>query len=375
MRVVMTPAATKFIAPLTFSSLSHHQVYVDMFPEEGRSTSVATWHIELGMWADAMLIAPITASTIAKIAYGIADNFMLSIVLALRAPLMIAPAMDMDMYLHASTTANISKLKERGVIVVEPEEGELASGLSGPGRLAEVGKIVDGVGKFFENHSKDLSGRKILVTAGPTQEPIDAVRFISNRSSGKMGFAVASAAANRGAEVKLIAGPVSLETPRNVERENVGTAAEMHDALVKNIDWCDALVMTAAVADYRVENPPDRKLKKEEFADRTANISLVETVDILRSISSRKGKKVFVGFALETDKEMENAEKKLKSKSLDMIVVNNPHDEGAGFGTDTNKVTLMSAADGEKTELPVMPKYDVAMRILDKMKLIIEEKK
>jgi phosphopantothenoylcysteine decarboxylase/phosphopantothenate--cysteine ligase len=364
-RVVMTPSAANFVAPLTFSSLSHNQVYMDMFPDRSHSTSVGTWHIDLGVWADAMLIAPVTASTIAKLTYGIADNFLTSLVLALRAPLIIAPAMDADMYSHPSTSSNISTLRERGVFVVEPEEGELASGLTGPGRLAEVDKIVGKVEAFFEGHHCDLTGKKILVTAGPTQEPIDAVRYISNRSSGRMGFAVAAAAANRGAEVRLISGPVSLETPRNVLREDIRTADEMHRQLEKDVDWCDVVVMTAAVADYKITNPPDRKIKKSEFADGLAKLDLVENVDILKSLGPRKGKRVFVGFALETDDVIENARKKLLSKSLDAIVVNNPHEEGAGFGTPTNKVTILSGRQAERLDLPLLPKYEVAQRLLD----------
>ncbi|MCL5268405.1 MAG: bifunctional phosphopantothenoylcysteine decarboxylase/phosphopantothenate--cysteine ligase CoaBC [Bacteroidetes bacterium] len=366
-RIVMTPSAAEFVTPLTFSSLSHNQVYIDMFPDREHSSAVGTWHIDLGLWADAMLVAPITASTIAKITHGIADNFLTSIVLALRAPLILAPAMDADMYIHPATASNVARLKERGVIVVEPEEGELASGLSGVGRLADVTGIVDEVERFFEGRHLDLTGRKILVTAGPTQEPIDAVRFISNRSSGKMGFAVAAAAANRGAEVKLISGPVALETPRNVARKNVSTADQMLEAVAKEIDWCDALVMTAAVADYKVLNPPDRKIKKTEFAEGTPRIELAENVDILKSLSKKKGRRVFVGFALETDDMIVNAKKKLVSKSLDLIVVNNPRVQGAGFGSDTNRVTILSEKDQEAVELPLLSKYDVAMRILDRI--------
>jgi len=275
------------------------------------------------------------------------------------------------MYVHPATSLNISRLKERGVIVIDPDEGELASGLSGTGRLAEVENIVDSIENFFENHHRDFSGRKILVTAGPTQEPIDAVRFISNRSSGKMGFAIASAAANRGADVRLISGPVSLETPRNVTRENIGTADEMREAVCKNIVWCDVLVMNAAVADYKVANPYERKIKKAEFTD--PQIDLVETVDILKSASEKKDGKLFVGFALETDDGAENAVAKLKSKSLDMIVLNNPRDDGAGFGTDTNRVTLFFS-DGRKMELPLMPKYEVASKILDEVNALLKEK-
>ncbi len=362
-RVVMTPSAANFIAPLTFSALSRSQVYMDMFPE--KSTSMGTWHIDLGLWADAMIIAPVTASTIAKLAHGIADNFLTSLVLALRAPLVIAPAMDVDMFVHPATASNIAKLMERGVHVIQPEEGELASGLSGKGRLPEVDTIMKYMNDFFLGYHRDLAGKKVLVTAGPTQEPIDAVRFISNRSSGKMGFAVAAAAANRGAEVRLITGPVGLETPQNVSRENVGTAEEMFTALERDVDWCDVLVMTAAVSDYRAENIPDRKIKKDEFAGGKASVSLVENTDILKALAPRKGNRLFVGFALETDNVIDNAKRKLKSKSLDAIVVNNPRVEGAGFGTETNKVTIISGRDESQTDLPMLSKYEVADRIFD----------
>ncbi len=365
-KVVMTPSAAKFVAPLTFSTLSNNQVFVDMFSNEG----VSIQHVNLGLWADAMLVAPITASTVAKLAHGIADNLLTSIALALRAPVVIAPAMDVDMYLHPATSNNISKLKEQGVFVIEPREGELASGLSGVGRLAEVEEIIASLENFFDGHHRDFAGKKILVTAGPTQEPIDAVRFISNRSSGRMGFAVASAASNRGADVRLISGPVSLAAPRNVTRENVSTADEMYEAVEKNFEWCDALVMTAAVADYKVLNPRKEKIKKEEALRQNFELKLVENIDILKSLSDKKGKKVFVGFALETDNGVENAVKKLSSKCLDMIVLNNPRDEGAGFGTETNKVTMIFS-NGRKQELPLMPKYEVAMKILDEVKSLL----
>jgi len=363
-RVVMTPAAAQFVAPLTFSSLSHHQVYVEMFPSKGGSLSVGVEHIELALWADLMIIAPITATTIAKLRYGIADNMLTTLALALRAPLMIAPAMDADMYLKDATQENIGKLKERGVLIVEPEEGELASGLTGTGRLAEVEKILHQVDKFLEGHHHDLVGMKILVTAGPTQEPIDAVRFISNRSSGKMGYAVAAAAANRGAEVKLISGPVCLETPRNVLRLDAVTSDQMHALVMSEVEWCDVLVMTAAVADYKVENPPPRKIKKDEFKKGASRIDLIETVDILKDAGKKKGERTFVGFALETNDVIDNALKKMTSKSLDLVVVNNPLEEGAGFGVDTNRVTILKP-DGTREVLPLMRKYDVALRILD----------
>lgn len=367
-RVVMTPAAVKFVAPLTFSSLSNHPVLFDMF--SGESTSIE--HVKLGLWADVMLIAPATASTIAKLTQGSADNLLTVIALALRAPLVIAPAMDVDMYIHPTTAHNISKLKERGVVVVEPGEGELASGLTGVGRLAEVEEMISSLERFFEGHPRDFAGKKILVTAGPTQESIDAVRFISNRSSGKMGFAVASAAANRGADVRLVSGPVSLETPRNVLRENVMTADEMHQAVTRNLEWCEVLFMTAAVADYKVLHPHEGKIKKSEWEESRVKLDLVENIDILGSLSGRKGKRIFVGFALETDNGVENAAKKLSLKSLDMIVLNDLRDKGAGFGVDTNKVTLLCST-GVKRELPIMPKYEVALKILDEVKVLTEE--
>ena len=367
-RVAMTPSAAKFVAPLTFSSLSHRPVAIDMFPERGSPTAVE--HVDLGLWADAMLIAPATASTIAKLAYGIADNLLTSTALALRAPLVVAPAMDADMYIHPATSRNIFLLKERGVFVVEPVEGELASGLIGVGRLAEVEKIMGRVVEIFEGHNRDFAGKRVLVTAGPTQEPIDAVRFISNRSSGKMGFSIASAAANRGADVTLIAGPVSLETPRNVKRRDVATADEMCEVVLKSFESCDVLVMAAAVSDYRLTNPMDRKIKKKESSGGTLRIELVENPDILQLVAGRKGKRIVVGFALETDDPITNAREKLKSKSMDLIVVNNPKDAGAGFGTETNKVTILSGFGEEAHELPVLPKYEVALRILDSVRML-----
>ncbi len=366
-RVVMSPAATQFVTPLTFSSLSGGQTFVEMFPAKGQAASSGLWHIDLGTWADSMLIAPITASTIAKIAHGIADNLLTSIVLALRAPLIVAPAMDVDMYNHPTTVSNLASLKERGVFVIEPDEGSLASGIEGVGRLAEVGRTLRELTRFFDANHRDLQGKKLLVTAGPTQEPIDAVRFISNRSSGKMGFAIAKAASNRGADVRLITGPVALETPRNVVRIDVSTADEMLGVVGANLDWCDVLVMNAAVADYKVVGVAENKLKKEDIRKGGETLKLVENTDILKAVSPRKGKRVFVGFALETDNDIRNATNKLKAKSLDMIVLNNPRTEGAGFGTDTNVVTLLSQEGGIREDLPLLPKYDVAMKILDRI--------
>ena len=369
-KVIMTPSAAKFVTPLTFSSLSRNPALSDTF--DGQA-GVSIEHVDLGLWAEAMLVAPATGSTIAKFAQGIADNLLTSTALAIRAPLFIAPAMDVDMYSHPATTRNISLLKERGVFVIDPQEGELASGLSGTGRLAEIETIVGVLEDFFAGHVGDFAGRRVLVTAGPTQEPIDAVRYISNRSSGKMGYALALAAANRGAEVRLISGPTSLQTPRNVTREDVSTAAEMYAAVHNSIDDIDILIMSAAVADYRLAHPSKDKLKREGRRGENLNLELVENVDILKSLSDKKGKKIFVGFALEGENGLENATAKLKSKPLDMIVLNGFREQGAGFGAETNKVTLIGL-HGTMRELPLMPKYEVALKILDEINLLFKEK-
>ncbi len=369
-RVIMTHSATKFVTPLTFSSLSHHPVLSDIFDGQ---TGASIKHVELGMWADAMLVAPATGSTIAKFVQGIADNLLTSTVLAIRAPLFVAPAMDVDMYSHPATTYNISKLKERGVVVIDPREGELASGLSGLGRLAEIETIIGVLEDFFAGHARDFAEKRVLVTAGPTQEPIDAVRYISNRSSGKMGYALALAAANRGADVRLISGPTSLQTPLGVERVDVSTTAEMHEAVRQNIGDCDVLIMCAAVADYRAASPSHEKMKRDERGGQGLTLELIENVDILKSVSEQKGEKVFVGFALEGANGPENAAKKLKSKSLDIIVLNSFEDQGSAFGTETNKVTLFGS-NGMKLVLPLMPKYEIALKVLDAINLLLKEK-
>ena len=366
-QVVMTRAAAQFITPLTMTTLSRREVVVDMFPPPADQPAVLpVRHIDLALWGDVMLIAPATANTIAKITHGTADNFLTTLVLALRCPLVIAPAMDVDMYLNDTTRRNIAALRETGCIVLEPDEGELASGLSGPGRMPEVDRLFGEVVKSLDGASRDLAGRTVLVTAGPTYEPIDPVRFIGNRSSGKMGFAVAAAAAQRGAKVTLISGPVSLRTPRNVERIDVRTAKEMAAAVMAEFPSADVLVMAAAVADFAPVRSSEQKIKREQKAGGPFILELKENPDILKTAGAEKTHQKIIGFALETENGIEHARTKLHAKHLDMIVLNNPLDEGAGFGSDTNVVTVISAS-GTVEQLPCMAKFDVANALLSRV--------
>ncbi len=366
-QVVMTPSATQFVTPLTFATLSRRDVIIEMFPPSpDQPTSQWTKHIDLGIWADCMLIAPATANTIAKIAAGMADNFLTSLVLALRGPLVVAPTMDVDMYNNVATQHNIGVLRSRGVHIVEPDAGELASGLSGPGRLPETAVLVEAVTNVLRGMAKDLTGKRVLVTAGPTQEPIDPVRYLGNRSSGKMGFAIARAAALRGAQVTLIAGPVALPTPPGVQRVDVQTAHEMADAVADHFDACDVLVMAAAVADFAPAAPADSKIKRETLGTDRFVIECVKNPDILRTAGEKRTHQVLVGFALETDNGLEHARKKRAGKKLDLIVLNDPRVEGAAFGSETNVVTLIGSDDMPEA-LPRMSKHDVAQRILDRV--------
>lgn len=363
-QVVMTRSATNFITPLTLSTLSKREVIVEMFPPSPEQPTMQwTKHIELALWGDVMLIAPASANTIAKLVFGIADNFLTTLVLALRCPLAVAPAMDVDMYQHATTTANIASLRESGAYIIDPDSGELASGLSGPGRLPEVDRLLLELECVLDKTGRDLNGRRVLVTAGPTYEPIDPVRFIGNRSSGKMGFALAAAAAQRGAEVTLISGPVSLKTPRNVRRIDVETAKEMAEAVEKEFGATDMLVMSAAVADYSPRSAASQKIKREQAGALT--IELVPNPDILRTAGEKKQSRVVVGFALETDNGVDNARKKMAAKQLDMIVLNNALEPGAGFSVDTNAVTIIRPG-AEPETIPVQPKIDIAHRILER---------
>jgi phosphopantothenoylcysteine decarboxylase / phosphopantothenate---cysteine ligase len=365
-KVVMTPSACQFVAPLTFSSLSGNDVVVNVFPEsQENGVSLGTWHIELALWADLMIIAPATINTVAKIANGFADNALTTLVPALRCPLLAAPAADVDMYENKFTRANIRKLEEAGIFIVEGETGELASGLEGKGRLADIYKIVDAAELLLSGMKKDLVGRKIVITAGPTYEDIDPVRFIGNRSSGKMGYAIAKAAFLRGAEVTLISGPSSETIYPEIKLIKVRSGCEMKKAVEEAMVKSEILIMSAAVADYRPSEQHSGKIKKEFGLKK---IDLTENEDILASIN-KKGKTV-IGFALETDDETANALSKLKKKDVDMIVMNSLKDEGSGFEHDTNKISIISK-DGSIKELPLMSKFSAAAEILSEIKKIL----
>ncbi|MBX2991792.1 MAG: bifunctional phosphopantothenoylcysteine decarboxylase/phosphopantothenate--cysteine ligase CoaBC [Bacteroidetes bacterium] len=367
-QVVMTRSAAQFVTPLALATVSKRDVVSEMFPppDDPNATSW-TKHIDLGLWADIMLVAPATAHTLARIAHGFADDMLTTLALALRCPLALAPAMDVDMFLNKTTQQNIDILKESGCFVIDPEEGELASGLVGPGRLPEIDRLVAFVNGILDKIHLDLTGKKILVTAGPTQEPIDPVRYIGNRSSGKMGFAIANVAALRGAEVTLVSGPVHLRTPRSVRRIDVRTAEEMKTAVDREFEHADAVIMSAAVADYTVVNPNSKKIKRENMQADELTLSLKQNPDILKSLGEKKQNRILVGFALETHDGIENARKKLNRKNLDLIVLNNPNEPGAGFNSDTNVVTFLTP-DGQAENLPLMSKFDVANRILDRVK-------
>ncbi len=370
-KVVMTDAATKFVSPLTFSALSGHDVAIDLWSvNQSGGSDIATRHIDLATWADAFIVAPASANTIAKLTYGLSDNLLTIIALASRCPIFIAPTMDADMYINPVTQQNISRLQERGYVVIPPDEGELASGLKGPGRLPEIQIIIEAVEHFLDKSALDLKGKNILVTAGPTFESIDPVRFIGNRSSGKMGFAIARAAAQRGAAVTLVAGPVSLETPRNVNRIDIESAAQMHDVVLSHAPKAHAVIMAAAVADYKPHSPAKKKIKKQGPAE-SLTLELTSTSDILLSLGQKKKKgTILVGFALETDNELHNAREKLKKKNLDFIVLNSLKEKGAGFGTDTNVVTIVPR-HGKTEKLPLMSKFDVANEILNRLKKLL----
>lgn len=361
-QVVMTPSAARFIAPLTFSALSGREVITALFPEDSTAgTSQNTWHIDLALWADLMVIAPASVNTIAKIAHGFADNALTTLVTALRSPLMVVPTADVDMYNYKLTRENISKIESLGAYILEAEEGELASGLTGKGRLPEIEKITDAISLVLGGRKKDYAGKKVLVTAGPTFEDIDPVRFIGNRSSGKMGYALAKAAFLRGAGVTLISGPSSEVPYQEFNLIRTHSAAEMEAAVKEQIGKNDILIMSAAVADYRPAVKAGGKIKKE---DKLESIQLAENPDILKSVSSFASTKVIVGFALETDNAKVNAAKKLESKNLDMIVLNSANKPGAGFEHSTNEGVIIKR-NGEPVEIPMMPKFDVANIILD----------
>lgn len=357
-RVVMTRNAAQFVAPLTFETLSEAPILIDEFMEGGNA---GIGHIRIAEGIDAAVIAPATANIIGKIASGIADDALTTAVLALDCPLIMAPAMNDRMYRNPVVRRNIGLLMETGTRFIEPDTGKLACGATGPGRLASTEKILGAVAAALA--PKDLAGVPVLVTAGPTQEAIDAVRFISNSSTGKMGYAMAAAARDRGADVVLISGPTHLPKPGGVKLISVVSAAEMRRAVMENFGASRVVIMAAAVSDFRPVKLSDGKVRKDSVPE---TIKLEQTEDILRDLGAKKGDRLLIGFAAETDNITRNAGKKLKDKNLDLIVANNVLEDGAGFAWDTNAVTLMDSS-GVVLELPMMPKTEIAARIMEKV--------
>ncbi|MDP4286282.1 MAG: bifunctional phosphopantothenoylcysteine decarboxylase/phosphopantothenate--cysteine ligase CoaBC [Bacteroidota bacterium] len=355
-KVIMTEGAKDFVTPLTFATLSKNKVLSDLFDED-------TWanHVMLGRWADAMVVAPASCNTIAKMANGICDNLLLAVYLSSQAPVFIAPAMDEDMWHHPSTHKNVGTLQQNGNIFLPVNKGELASGLTGKGRMAEPEEMVKSLTGFFEKKN-DLNGKKALVTAGPTYEAIDPVRFISNHSSGKMGVAIAEELYKRGAEVQLVLGPSNLLTNKGIKLKKVVSADEMYKACMKDLQSYNIIIMAAAVADYAPKTISTQKIKKnpEEFS-----LELKKTKDILFEAGKRKSSgQTLVGFALETNNEKENAIKKLRHKNADLIVLNSTNDEGAGFGLDTNRITIFDKK-GKEYKFPTKSKEEVAEDIVN----------
>lgn len=358
-KVIMTKAATDMITPLTLSTLSKNKVYVD-FSEDG----VWNNHVELGIWADVFLIAPATANTIAKMNHGIADNLLLTTYLSARCPVVLAPAMDLDMWKHSATQSNIKSLTNKGVNIISVDNGELASGLIGEGRMAEPESIFEYTESLLHKN-KDFAGKKILITAGPTYEKLDPVRFIGNRSTGKMGIALANEAKSRGGDVTLILGPSKIEPTTGVKLIRVESAEEMANAVFENKEEQDVIIMAAAVADYTPKHVSGTKIKKK---DDDLVLELKRTVDIAATIGKeKKDDQILIGFALETDSELENARRKLKKKNFDLIVLNSLNEKGAGFAYDTNKITILSAKNNKITNFELKSKKKVAADILDEV--------
>ncbi len=360
-KIVMTPLAKEFITPLTMATLSKNPILVDFFdPENGQWNS----HVDLGSWSDLYLIAPATANTMGKMAHGIADNLLLTTYLSAKCPVMVAPAMDLDMYQHTANLKNIEILKSYGNIIIEPGTGELASGLLGKGRMEEPEIITQRVIDFFSTKKK-LKNKRILVTAGPTYEPIDPVRFIGNYSSGKMGYALAKELADQGAEVVLVSGPTSLEIDHPlIKRIDVQTADEMFDAASEHFANCDGAIMSAAVADYKPTQKFDKKVKRKSDQ---LDIALEPNKDIAAYLGKIKKKnQIIVGFALETDDEIKNATQKINNKNLDFIVLNSLKDKGAGFGFNTNKISIIDKT-GKLENFELKSKKEVAVDIVNKL--------
>ena len=357
-QVVITPAGKEFITPITLSTLTQKPVVSEFFSQRD-----GTWnsHVKLGLWADAMLIAPCTVSTLGKMANGVADNMLVTTYLSMKAPVFIAPAMDLDMYQHPTTQANMDRLRSYGNLIIEPQSGFLASGLEGKGRMEEPENIVAYLDNFFEE--KDLQGKRIMITAGPTYEKIDPVRFIGNYSSGKMGFALAEECARRGAEVTLIAGPVSMMCSPNIRRIDVESCEEMYQVATTHYPNMDAAILCAAVADFRPENIATEKIKREKD---DLVIRLKPTHDIAAQLGKMKQPgQLLVGFALETNDEEANAQKKLQKKNLDFIVLNSLQRKGTCFQSDDNQITILSA--NGQTAFDKKPKTEVAKNIVDEL--------
>ncbi|MBQ7424295.1 MAG: bifunctional phosphopantothenoylcysteine decarboxylase/phosphopantothenate--cysteine ligase CoaBC [Prevotella sp.] len=373
-QVVITPAGKEFITPITLSALTHKPVISEFFSQRD-----GTWnsHVDLGLWADAMLIAPATASTIGKMAHSIADNMLITTYLSMKAPVFVAPAMDLDMYAHPSTQHNLDILRSYGNHIIEPQSGFLASGLEGKGRMEEPEKIVEELTEFFLSRTpvppyprtpENLSSKKVLITAGPTYEKIDPVRFIGNYSSGKMGFALAEECARRGMQVTLIAGPVSLECSSPIKRIDVESCEEMYNAAIEEFPNVDAAILCAAVADYRPAEVADTKIKRHDDEDLT--LRLLPNKDIAAELGRRKQQNQrLVGFALETNDEEINAQKKLAKKNLDFIVLNSTRNEGTTFRSDDNQISIISR-EGQK-DFPKKPKTEVARDIIDELERIL----
>ena len=364
-QIVMTESARDFVTPLTLSTLSNKPVFT--FPFDAKD---GTWnsHVDMGNWADVMLVAPASAATISKMAHGHADNLLLTTYLSAKCPVFFAPAMDLDMFKHPTTSENVTKLVGFGHTLIEPQVGELASGLCGAGRMEEPENIVAVLNDFFAK-SQVFSGKQFLITAGPTYEAIDPVRFIGNFSSGQMGFALAQKAAERGAKVTLISGPTHLKIEHpQIERINVVSAEQMYEACKKYYPGSDVTVMSAAVADFTPENPEKEKIKK---SNKLTSVGLIPTKDILAALGKDKSAgQLLVGFALETENEIEHARIKLQNKNLDLIVLNSLKDQGAGFGVATNKITVLDKG-GNQTNYPLKPKSEVADDILDRIAELI----
>ena len=368
-QVVITPSGKEFITPVTLSALTHKPVISDFFAQRD-----GTWHshVDLGLWADAMLIAPCTASTLGKLAHGIADNMLVTTYMSMKAPVFIAPAMDLDMYAHAATQENLKKLSAAGNHIIEPQSGFLASGLDGKGRMEEPDKIVRMISEWFDNETslRQLTGRHIMITAGPTYEKIDPVRFIGNYSSGKMGFAIAEECLRRGANVTLIAGPVNISCSEGIRRIDVESCEEMYEAALKVFPNTDAAILAAAVADFKPEQQCDRKIKHDKG---NMTLHLKTTTDIAASLGKLKTERqCLIAFALETDNEEQNAMHKLKSKNADFIVLNSMRNKGTCFQSDNNQITIIGS--DRKKQFPIKSKIEAAGDIVDEMVEVISHK-